>query len=789
MIAAAAAIEEALAALTAGTAEASAGARVAGAGLGEFDKASRASGRVLSQDFIKAVRETIEKLNQLADEIIELKGGAEKYGKQNDLLIGGAIIYDQIVKENYKSALGLAGGMALFGDTMMSYTKAALKQNDLLVKGYQKLSEFGGIDSTGLRGVLDTIKRVGASPETMEFMLSTIQRNSEELAMFGGTVTQGGLRLTQVTSSLLDPADKAYQALTNLGYTNEDILKYSASYAAMNSKMLTTSTKDTESLRKETMAYLETLTELAELTGVSRDQQKAAGEELQKTTEWRLYLRRLEQSGQGDLALKLGQSMQTIFAKNKDQGLAMIDRLLNKGPTTEKSALMGMQVDNATKKMMDLAKSGATVAEVTSGTFKQLGKDSGRVIDAYSQTLGQSKEFQQRMGVDYKTLDMEVLGRQQDDALKVVTENTKKMKEQGDANLNAEAKRKQAEMAYSNYQQELYNNMGKIAVPAMTKFTEGLIIAAKTLNRFTPDQLGNLRPESALKEFDRINKAGMLDDVSNEQISVVKKIKENQEAILRQERIIEQAKRRAAEGDTAAGKSLAQHNEKLKSLNQEREKLEKENSAVIEKANKIRQTTTQTSAPVNQNVNDMLAGLRLKEGPQGALRPGGRVLPETAKAAQELARLFPNYTQFNAFDDAHHQGSRNSLHPSGRAFDVGVKEKPSDIVLQDLKEKLKDFGVTNLRYESKNEPGSTGNHIHVEVDPTQFKSKKVSMSVPDYTTMDNNQAKANTQPNSVVGQVGPDNTVVVSKLDELKTLFDKSVRVQEEILTHTKMLA
>ena len=139
----------------------------------------------------------------------------------------------------------MTGAAIVFGDTLMSYTKSALKQNDLLVKGYQKLSEFGAIDSTGLRGVLDSIKRVGASPETMEFMLNTIQRSSEDLAMLGGTVSQGAMRLTKVTESLIEPGDKAYQMLTNLGYTNEDILKYSASYASQTSRMMSSSAKDT----------------------------------------------------------------------------------------------------------------------------------------------------------------------------------------------------------------------------------------------------------------------------------------------------------------------------------------------------------------------------------------------------------------------------------------------------------------------------------------------------------------------------------------------------------------
>jgi len=788
MIAAAAAIEEALALLSAGTAEASAGARAAGAGLNDLDKSTNTVSRTLGVDFVKSIRETIKKLDELADEIIQLKGGAEKYGKQNDSLIAGAIIYDQILKENYKSAMGMTAAALVFNDTLMSFTKAALKQNDLLVKGYQKLSEFGAVDSTGLRGVLDTIKRVGASPETMDFVLSTIQRHSEDLAIFGGTVSQGAKRFTSVVEGLLDPADSAYQALTNLGYTNEDILKYAGSYASQTSRMMNSSAKDTALLKQETMAYLVTLAELAELTGVSRDQQMAAAEELKRTTEWRLYLRQLEQSGQGDLANTLRESMTIIMAKNKDQGLAILDRILNKGPTTEKSAAMGLQVDNATRVMMDLARSGADAATITSGTIKRLGTDSAKVLDTFGTTLGLSKEFQQRMGVTDKTFDMEALSKGQDAALASVKANTKLMTETGDAALNSEARRKQLEMAYANYQQELYFNMAKTAVPAMELFVQGLIKLAKGMDYVYPELL---RPAEALKEFDKLDKANKLNDITKEQIETTQKLIANQKSIIEQEKIIAQEKAKGQAGDADAQKRLAQHNEKLKELQRQREQLEKTANEANEKSNKLKQASNTTQSSNNtQNVNELLAGLRIKQGPEGALRPGGTVLPETAKAAQEFAKLFPNYTQFNAFDDKHHQGKGGSLHPTGRAFDVGVTEKPSDAVLNDLKEKLKEFGVTNLKYESKGEQGSTGNHIHVEVDPTQFKSKKVSMSVPDYSTMDNtNMAKTNIQPNSVVGQVGQDNTIMVSKLDDLKTLFDKSLRVQEEILTHTKLLA
>lgn len=790
MIAAAAAIEEALALLAGGTAEASAGARAAGAGLNDLDRASGKAGKALAVDLVKAVREAIQQLNALADEIIELKGGAEKYGKQNETLISGAIIFDQILKENYKSAMSMTGAAIIFGDTLISYTKAALKQNDLLVKGYQQLSEFGAVDSTGLRGVLDTIKRVGASPETMEFMLNTIQKNSEQLAMVGGTVSQGAKTFTTVVSDLLDPAEDFYRVLTNLGYTTEDISKFTAGFISINSRTMNGLSKDSDRLKRQTNQYLETLTELAELTGVSRDQQLKAAEELQQEIQWRQYLRELakEPNGTEKVAAANAIMAEQLSKHGREAANAMMDMIVNNGATRASTAQMIPVYSEAVKTFKEGIKSGANAAQIADEMSKKQASAANRYIDQFGKTAVLDAEAARALGVNYKLYDTANYG--MENYLKTVQGVTNGIKTEGDTALNAEARRKQLEMAYANYQQELYFNMAQKAVPAMEIFTQGLIQAAKLLNKFTPDMMGNLRPETALKEFDKLEKAGKLNDITKEQIETTRKLIENQTKTIEQEKIIAQEKAKGPAGDAAAEKRLVQHNEKLKDLQRQREQLEKTANEAAERANKLKQNSNTSQSSNTQNINELLAGLRIKEGPNGALRPGGTVLPETAKAAQEFARLFPNYTQFNAFDDKHHQGKSSSLHPSGRAFDVGVTEKPSDAVLKDLKEKLKEFGVTNLKYESKGDPGSTGNHIHVEVDPTQFKSKKVSMSVPDYSKMDNTAlAKSNMQPNSVVGQVSQDNTIVVSKLDDLKTLFDKSLRVQEDILTHTKLLA
>jgi hypothetical protein len=113
-----------------------------------------------------------------------------------------------------------------------------------------------------------------------------------------------------------------------------------------------------------------------------------------------------------------------------------------------------------------------------------------------------------------------------------------------------------------------------------------------------------------------------------------------------------------------------------------------------------------------------------------------------------------------------------------------------------MEQKLKELGASNVRNEStrpkKGQPGYeewTGPHIHYEI-PKELNSQRSSMTPPSFTPNETNVATANTKPLTNTTQPsGPDNTIVVSKLDDLYTLFGRSLRVQEDILSHTKMLA
>jgi hypothetical protein len=163
------------------------------------------------------------------------------------------------------------------------------------------------------------------------------------------------------------------------------------------------------------------------------------------------------------------------------------------------------------------------------------------------------------------------------------------------------------------------------------------------------------------------------------------------------------------------------------------------------------------------------------------------------KIGEEFKRLYPNARVTSTTGGTHVPGS---LHPEGRAMDISLGRAIKADEFAKMEQKLKELGASNVRNEStrpkKGQPGYeewSGPHIHYEI-PKELNSQRSSMTPPSFTPNETNVASTNNKPMTTSTQSsGPDNTIVVSKLDDLYTLFGKSLRVQEDILSHTKMLA
>lgn len=781
MIAAAAAIEEALAALTAGSEATAAGATRAGAGLNDLERSSASASKSLGRDFVKAIREALTKIEELEDAIVGLKSGTQKYGELTKSTLTTSLIAEEAMNGQWSTMMKLTVTALLFNDSLSKYAKQSLKQNDLLVKGYQSLSEFGAIDASGIRGVLDSAKRVGAVPENMEYMIANIVKHSEQLANMGGTVSQGARTLTNVMDGLLKPTDEFEKHLTNFGYTTEDIMKYSASFIVTNSRSLKGMANDEAALKQQTYQYLETLTELSELTGVSRDQQLKAAEELQKEVEWRQYLRELAKEPDG--ARKVMQAnlmMAAIVEKEgKDMGHVLKDNIMNGGATTAISAQLQGTLNGADKMFSQVLTTGSDSTVAVNGMINAMNKGQGAYLDAMGGTLkiaGAAKDVY----VNSKMFD-NAMGSTTGDAAKNIKEQTEKMKKEGDERLNAEATRKQAERALANYYQELAFYVGKYTVPAMELVTKALIEKARTLNIGIPEFIlpGNLQNE--FRRYDAGSNIRSSDATARQATAEQTQLQQQINAL---QTAAEQERQR---NDSNRTRNNALFGGAPNPVQREQERLQRELEAAKKKEAEARaeaqRLRNQPSSTDTRNMTQTSAERDSRD----------KNTQRLEKIGEEFKRLYPNARVTSTTGGTH---SANSLHPEGRAMDISLGRAIKSDEFAKMEEKLKELGASNVRNEStrpkKGQPGHeewSGPHIHYEI-PKELNSQRSSMTPPSFTPNETSVASANNNrvPTSIQSSA-PDNTIVVSKLDDLYTLFGRSLRVQEDILSHTKMLA
>jgi hypothetical protein len=163
--------------------------------------------------------------------------------------------------------------------------------------------------------------------------------------------------------------------------------------------------------------------------------------------------------------------------------------------------------------------------------------------------------------------------------------------------------------------------------------------------------------------------------------------------------------------------------------------------------------------------------------------------PQLRALAEELTRALPNLRVTGVNDPGH---SATGGHYQNKAVDVALEQghKYTQEELNTIQRIANEMG-----YKMINELSSRGGaHLHLQErkpeDTPELKSKKSSMAVPDYKGDDSKLAtNAITTPNFTRPPENPDDKIIISKLDDLNTLFNRSLRIQEDILAHTKVLA
>jgi hypothetical protein len=207
---------------------------------------------------------------------------------------------------NFSKTFGRAG--ALLGNIikiMGGLASASLKQNDQLMKSYQNLSNMGYIASDGLEGLHKSLGRVGLMAEEAEKFERVLTPITKQLATFGGSVSAGTAKLLDITSGLIGPANEFERGLARLGYSTDDIREGTADFVQRQARLGKIQETDVVKQRKEVYAYLTTLKDLQELTGLSRDEAQKEMDMQMADARMTLYLRDLKGDEAKNLQLYL----------------------------------------------------------------------------------------------------------------------------------------------------------------------------------------------------------------------------------------------------------------------------------------------------------------------------------------------------------------------------------------------------------------------------------------------------------------------------------------------------
>ena len=470
--------------------------------------------------------------------------------------------------------------------------------------------------------------------------------------------------------------------------------------------------------------------------------------------------------------------MAAYIAKNgRELGASAKDILINNGATTAMSAQQAGLVGQSVNTIRDGIKNLSDIPTTVDKANKDLAVASNLYLDQFGPVTKLSAEQAKALGISSKLFD--AANYNMGDNIGKTKAELEQMKKNGDERLNAETTRKQAERALANYYQELAFYVGKFTIPAMELVTKALIEKARTLNIGIPEFI---LPGSLQNEFRRHDAANNIRSSTTAQTEIQQQLNALQTAA-EQERQRNESNR--ARNNALFGGALNPVQRQQERLQQDLEIARKKEAEARAEAQRLRnqQNPSNTSSTDTRNMTQASAERDSRD----------KNTQRLEKIGEEFKRLYPNARVTSTTGGTH---SANSLHPEGRAMDISLGRAIKSDEFAKMEEKLKELGASNVRNEStrpkKGQPGYeewTGPHIHYEI-PKELNSQRSSMTPPSFTPDDTKLANANNKPiNTTTQSSGPDNTIVVSKLDDLYTLFGRSLRVQEDILSHTKMLA
>ena len=300
----------------------------------------------------------------------------------------GLTVYNSVLDQSSEALSKALAGTKLFGvgidlmtDAGKAYVKVTGAQTQELMTTYQGLAKVGAAGEASLETVYEDMRKFGAtSAAELPKFTNLISQNSETLAKFGGTVSQG-MKLFGDVAAGIQQSGLQTQFL-NMGMTVDSINAGMAGYiktqtqsGSLMQKAGETQKQYTDRLSEGAADYLRNLDQLSKLTGKSGEAIQKEREERLMNEQYSLHQRELQQkadAGDQDAKRKLAEEDKVLASTSGDARKGFMAAFSGFGMQTEEGRKLAMSAPEAFR--MAASGTGAEAGKILDTAKGEFGK-------------------------------------------------------------------------------------------------------------------------------------------------------------------------------------------------------------------------------------------------------------------------------------------------------------------------------------------------------------------------------------------------------------------------------
>ena len=314
--------------------------------------------------------------NEAAAASMHKMGEAAKYaGAFLAILVPGGPVVKALV-----ASLGLLAAKAAEAGAELAL------QTDAVYKSYQDLAKAGATGKGGMQDVFNSLQKVGLGTQKFGEYLKLVNDNSQDLALFSGTVLKGR-KIFEATMGSLTDQQKEQMELMGLN----DIARAEATMNYIKQqRLLTMGTREQMNTSSTAvMKYIDETDKLARITGINRKEQEKAVEEAMRRQQFAATIDQLLAEGRIDEAAQLKQGLILAKAAGKTVENAYLDSAGGFVGSSEAAAKGAMATNFEMQNFIDTLKSGKVSTEEIMAGFSKVGKAAGDVYNGVGRIQAQ----------------------------------------------------------------------------------------------------------------------------------------------------------------------------------------------------------------------------------------------------------------------------------------------------------------------------------------------------------------------------------------------------------------